>query len=49
MPVSAREALTLLGTPASLVRPWLRDPVIGTEASARWRASQQSDADPRLP
>jgi hypothetical protein len=45
---STREALALLGTPASLVRPWLRDPVIGTEASACWLASQQRDADPRV-
>jgi hypothetical protein len=45
---STREALTLLGTPASLVGPWLRDPIIGTEASACWLASQQRDADPRV-
>lgn len=45
---STREALTLLGTPGSLIRPWLRDLSIATEASARWLASQQRDADPRV-
>jgi hypothetical protein len=45
---STREALALLGTPASLIRPWLRDPITAMEASAYWLGSQQRDANPRV-